>query len=132
MQEIKKDIGSFPGLGRSPEKGMETHSSILAWRIPWTEGPGRLQSMGLQRVRHDWSDLACMHMYISMQKHVNVYISIYTHIYFTHTHIYLHIIYIVKYTYTIYKVFVCLYAHITHICFPLLETKALENNVLTL
>ena len=35
------------------EKGMATHSSILAWRIPWTEEPGRLQSMGLQRVRHD-------------------------------------------------------------------------------
>ena len=32
------------------EKGKATHSSILAWRIPWTEGPGRLQSMGLQRV----------------------------------------------------------------------------------
>ena len=37
------------------EKGMATHSSILAWRIPWTEEPGRLQSMGLQRVRHDWA-----------------------------------------------------------------------------
>ena len=36
------------------EKEMETHSSILAWRIPWTEKPGRLQSMGSQRVRHDW------------------------------------------------------------------------------
>ena len=35
------------------EKGMETHSSILAWRIPWTEKPGRLQSMGSQRVGHD-------------------------------------------------------------------------------
>ena len=34
------------------EKGTATHSSILAWRIPWTEKPGRLQSMGLQRVRH--------------------------------------------------------------------------------
>ena len=36
------------------EKGMATHSSILAWRIPWTEEPGRLQSTGLQRVGHDW------------------------------------------------------------------------------
>ena len=35
------------------EKGMATHSSILAWRIPWTEKPGGLQSMGLQRVRRD-------------------------------------------------------------------------------
>ena len=35
------------------EEGMITHSSILAWRIPWTEEPGGLQSMGSQRVRHD-------------------------------------------------------------------------------
>ena len=40
------------------EKGMATHSSILAWTILWTEEPGKLQSMSLQRVRHDWSDLA--------------------------------------------------------------------------
>ena len=35
------------------EKQMATHSSVLAWKIAWTEEPGRLQSMGLQRVRHD-------------------------------------------------------------------------------
>ena len=35
------------------EKEMATHSSTLAWKIPWTEEPGRLQSMGSQRVRHD-------------------------------------------------------------------------------
>ena len=35
------------------EEGMATHSSILAWRIPWTKEPGRLQSMESQRVRHD-------------------------------------------------------------------------------
>ena len=40
------------------EKEMATHSSVLAWRIPWTEKPGRLQSMGSHRVGHDWSDLA--------------------------------------------------------------------------
>ena len=40
------------------EKEMATHSSILAWRIPWTEETGRLQYMGLHRVRHNWSDLA--------------------------------------------------------------------------
>ena len=34
---------------------MTTHSSILAWEIPWTEAPGRLQSMGWQRLRHDWA-----------------------------------------------------------------------------
>ena len=41
------------------EEGMATHYNILAWRIPWTEEPGGLQSMGLQRVRHNWSNLAC-------------------------------------------------------------------------
>ena len=41
------------GLEDPLEKEMATHSSILAWRIPWTEEPGRLQSMGLQRVGHD-------------------------------------------------------------------------------
>ena len=40
---------------------MATHSSIHAWRIPWTEELGRLRFTGLQRVGHDGSDLACMH-----------------------------------------------------------------------
>ena len=44
------------------EKEMAIHSSILAWRIPWTEEPGRLQSVGKQRVGHDWSDLAYMQL----------------------------------------------------------------------
>ena len=49
-----RDTGSSPGSGRSPQGGMATHSSILAWRIPWTEETGGLQqSMGLQRVGHD-------------------------------------------------------------------------------
>ena len=39
------------------EKEMATHSSILAWKIPWTEEPGRLQSMRSQRVRYDWATL---------------------------------------------------------------------------
>ena len=43
------DVGSIPWSGRSPEKEMETHSSINAWEISWTEEPLRLQSMGLQR-----------------------------------------------------------------------------------
>ena len=37
------------------EKEMATHSSTLVWKIPWTEGPGRLQSMGSQRIGHDWA-----------------------------------------------------------------------------
>ena len=44
-------------LGRL-EKGMATHSSTLAWKIPWTEEPGRLQSIGLQRVQRDWNGWA--------------------------------------------------------------------------
>ena len=61
------DLGSIPGLGRSPGEGNgnplqysclenpmdETHSSILAWRIPWTKEPGRLESMGSQTVGND-------------------------------------------------------------------------------
>ena len=42
------------------EKGMATHSSILAWRIPWTEESGRLYSMGLHRVRHNWVTLSLL------------------------------------------------------------------------
>ena len=38
------------------EEGMATHSSVLVWEIPWTEEPGGLQSIGSQRVRHDWRD----------------------------------------------------------------------------
>ena len=45
-----KDLGSIPGSGRSPEKGMAIHSSILSWKIPWTEEPGRLQFMESERV----------------------------------------------------------------------------------
>ena len=41
------------GQERPLEKGMATHSSVLAWRIPWTEEPGGPQSMGLQRLGHD-------------------------------------------------------------------------------
>ena len=45
----------FLGQEDALKKGMTIHSSILAWRIPWTEEPGGLQSMGSQRVRHDWA-----------------------------------------------------------------------------
>ena len=48
-----RDAALIPGSGRSLEEGMATHSSILAWRVPWTEGPGGLQSIGSQRARHD-------------------------------------------------------------------------------
>ena len=42
------------------EEGMTTHSSILAWRILWTEEPGRLQTIGLQGVGHDWHDYSSL------------------------------------------------------------------------
>ena len=48
-----RDMGSIPGLGRSPGGGHDNPLSILAWRIPWTEEPGGLQSIGLHRVRRD-------------------------------------------------------------------------------
>ena len=48
-----EDLGSIPGLGRSPREGNGNHSSIPAWKIPWIEEPRKLQSIGSQRVRHD-------------------------------------------------------------------------------
>ena len=52
-QKVTQDY--TPSIAPSKEKAMATHSSTLAWKIPWTEEPGRLQSMGSQRVRHDWA-----------------------------------------------------------------------------
>ena len=50
LQEMRvRSLGQEDPL----EEGTATHSSILVWRIPWTKEPGRLQSIGLQRVRHD-------------------------------------------------------------------------------
>ena len=49
------DVGLISGGQEDPlEKEIATHSSVLSWEIPWTEEPGRLESMGSQRVRHDW------------------------------------------------------------------------------
>ena len=48
-----RDAGSIPRLEDPLEEGMVSHSSVLAWRIPWTEEPVRLQSIGSQRVGHD-------------------------------------------------------------------------------
>ena len=52
------DAGSILGQEDLLEEVMAAHSSILAWRTPWTEEPNGLQPMGSQRVRHDWNDLA--------------------------------------------------------------------------
>ena len=58
------DVGLLPGWEDPLEEGMATHISILAWRIPWTEEPGGLQSMVSQRVRHDWSDSSGTHNFL--------------------------------------------------------------------
>ena len=70
------DQGLIPGLGSSPGEGNDTCSSILAWRIPWTKEPGGLQSMGSQRVGHDWetsAQLRCVFTGISLGKAVCTY-----------------------------------------------------------
>ena len=53
MQETKETQVRSLGWEDPREEGMATHSSILAWRNPWTEEPGGLESKGSQRVRHD-------------------------------------------------------------------------------
>ena len=57
---VQKTQGGSLGWEDPLEKGMETHSSILAWRFPWTKELGRLESLGLQRVKHNRSNLAGM------------------------------------------------------------------------
>ena len=56
-REIRDAVGPL-GWEDLLEEGMATHCSTLAWRVPWTEEPGWLSSLGSQRVRHNWSDLA--------------------------------------------------------------------------
>ena len=73
------DVGLIPGSGRSLGEG-NSYSSILAWRIPWTEEPGGLQPMKSQRVIQNWSEWACMH---TGDKH-------------THTHTHTHTLYILN------------------------------------
>ena len=52
-KEMARDVVQSPRLEDPLEEGMATHSSIFAWKTLWTEEPGRLQTMGLPRVRHD-------------------------------------------------------------------------------
>ena len=54
-QELQEMRVQSLGQNDLLEEGMATHSSILVWRIPWTEEPGGLQSMRSQRLRHDWA-----------------------------------------------------------------------------
>ena len=57
------DVGSIPGLWKSPGERKGYPSSILFWKIPWTEEPDRLQSLWSQRVGHNWSNLAHTHCF---------------------------------------------------------------------
>ena len=59
-------LGLIPGLGNPLEDNTASYSSILAWKIPWTEEPGGLQSTGSQRVRQDWSDLSHSYIFITV------------------------------------------------------------------
>ena len=65
---------SIPGSGKIPwRKAWQPTPSALAWRIPWTEESGGLQSMGSHRVGHDWSNLACMHALVKeMATHCSI------------------------------------------------------------
>ena len=65
------DPGLIPGSEDPLEKGMAIHSSSLAWRIPWTEEPGGLQSLGLQRVGHFRATNTTTIGYVVAQRRVN-------------------------------------------------------------
>ena len=60
--------GNKDHYSTSPEEEMATHSSTLAWKIPWMEEPGRLQSMGSQRVGHDWVTSLSFFLYFLLEK----------------------------------------------------------------
>ena len=62
MQEMQETQVQSLGQEDPLEEGMATRSGILAWRIPWTEQPGWLQSIGSHRVRHNWSNLVQAHI----------------------------------------------------------------------
>ena len=73
-QQETQELPVWPLGWEDPlEEERATHSRIRAWRIPWTEEPGRLQSIGLQKVGHDWSKLACIQACIYV--YVYIYIS---------------------------------------------------------
>ena len=63
-----RDLSLIPGSGKSLQKGMTTHSSILAWRIPQTEEPGGLQFIGLQRDTTEVTQHSCLHTILSTHR----------------------------------------------------------------
>ena len=72
MHKIKERWVQSLGQENPQEEGMAIHS-LLAWRIPWTEEPGRLWSTGSQRVGHNWSDLAHTHTHTMKHKHSGMF-----------------------------------------------------------
>ena len=74
---MQETLFQFLGWEGPLEKEKATHSSILAWRIPWTEEPGGQQSMESQRAGHDWAQ---MHIYLSV---FSIYLSVYPSIHLT-------------------------------------------------
>ena len=63
-----------PLVGKIPGEGHGNPLQCLAWSIPWTEEPGKLQSRGSQRVGHNWSDLACTRIYTHTHTHTHTYL----------------------------------------------------------
>ena len=87
MQELQEMCVWSLGWEHPLEKGMANHSSILDWRIPWTEETGGLQAIASQRVGHDWSYLACSIPYTYIYTpYIYIYIYIYIFIYHIFNH----------------------------------------------
>ena len=78
MQEMYEAQVLSLGQEDSLEKEMATHSSVLAWRIPQTEEPGGFQSMGSQRVRHNYNTMS---IYIHLRQKYCIYMHVYIFIY---------------------------------------------------
>ena len=110
------------------EQEMATHSRILAWKNPWTEEPGRLQSMGLLIVGHDWAtDWAYTQLYWttcpSLLKYIYTYVYMYTYVHIlklyvcmyscVHICVYTQCIYIYAHTYIYAYIYICIYIY-TH------------------
>ena len=102
-----------PGWEDPLEKEMATHSSTLAWRIPWTEEPGELQSMGSQRVGHDWAT--------SLTQTVDYRFVIYSFYYFEACSLYTHFIEIFFYHNWLLNFVKCFFLHLLkgHMIFTL-------------
>ena len=69
-------FGVYQVLGSKMEKEMATHSSTLAWKLPWTEEPGRLQSMGSLRVGHDWATSLSLFHFHALEKEMATHSSV--------------------------------------------------------